>query len=201
VTGVGVRVRGLLGGVAVTAACLIPAAPASADVITPPGACVASGVWQNAGLNEESVKHQTSDVIEVPRKDTVAWKGNIKGYALGTAGPQRTISGEIQLDLPIKEVTIDSWGGDSVRYANEGEHTYNLPSVLIGIEMRLHGEHRENNVVVCSGEVNVKVAGSIWSNPLTFADLGLLVISAAILYFAGKPVFKKNWAYEDANPG
>ncbi|MDQ1423938.1 MAG: hypothetical protein QOD72_1436, partial [Acidimicrobiaceae bacterium] len=53
----GVRVRGLLGGVAVTAACLIPAAPASADVITPPGACVASGVWQNAGLNEESVKH------------------------------------------------------------------------------------------------------------------------------------------------
>ncbi len=194
-------VRLLLGGVAVTAACLVPAAPARADVVTPPGQCVASGVWQKAGLVEASGDHETSDVIEVPRADTVAWKGNIKGYELGAAGPRRAIEGEVELDLPIGAATIDSWGGDSERYANEGVHSYDLPSVLIGIEMRLHGEHRENGVVVCSGEVNVKIAGSIWSNPLAFADLGLLVISAGMLFFAGRPVFKKVWAYEDVNPG
>jgi hypothetical protein len=67
--------------------------------------------------------------------------------------------------------------------------------------MRLHGEHRENNVVVCSGAVKVKIAGSVWSNPLSYAAIGLLVISAGMLFFAGKPVVTKIWAYEDANPG
>ena len=197
----GVGLRGVFGGVAVTAAFLLMAAPARADVITPPGECVASGVWQNAGLDENSVDHETTDVIEVPASDTVAWEGNQKGYALGDTGPRRAIGGEVKLDLPIGDATIDSWSGDSVRYANEGEHSYDLPSVLIGIEMRLHGEHRENNVVVCSGEVGVMIIGSVWSNPLSYGGIGLLVISAGMLFFAGRPVFRKIWAYEDANPG
>jgi hypothetical protein len=201
VTDVGVGFRGLLGGVAVMAAFLIPAAPVHADVVTPPGQCVASGVWQKAGLDETSEEHQTSDVIEIPASDTVAWKGNEKGYAVGDTGPARAIGGEVKLDLPIGDATIDSWSGNSVRYANEGEHSYDLPSVLIGIEMRLHGEHRENNVVVCSGEVNVKIIGSVWSNPLSYGAIGLLVISAGMLFFAGKPVVTKIWAYEDVNPG
>jgi hypothetical protein len=131
----------------------------------------------------------------------VAWQGNEKGYALGDTGPRRKIGGEVKLDLPIGDATIDSWGGDSERYANEGEYSYDLPSVLIGIEMRLHGEHRENDVVVCSGEVNVKIIGSVWSNPLSYAAIGVLVLSAGMLFFAGRPVFRKIWAYEDVNPG
>src|SRR5579864_4492284 len=124
---------------------------AYADVITPTGACVASGHWVNSGQTETSTAHSSSDVIKIPRKDTVQWAGNIKGYALGAVGPRRAIKGDVQLDLPIGSVTIDSWGKTSVRYANTGAHKYNLPSFLSGIEMRLHGQHSENGKVVCSG--------------------------------------------------
>jgi hypothetical protein len=206
VTGVRVGVKstgllGLLGVVAMATALLGPAGPAGADVVKPPGECVASGHWQTAGFDEASGDHDPSDVIDIPRSDTVAWQGNIKGYALGATGPSRSIDGDVKLDLPIGSATIDSWSGDSVRYANEGEHSYDLPSVLTGIKMKLRGEHRENDAVVCSGSVYVKIAGSVWSNPLSYAAIGLLVISAVMLFFAGKPVFKKFWAYEDANPG
>jgi hypothetical protein len=204
VTGVGVGIRsllGLLGGVAATAVFLIPATPAGADVVTPPGACSGSGHWNDANFTEDSANHVPSDVIEVPASDTVAWSGKIGDHALGDTGPERNISGEVKLDLPIGDATIDSWGGSSVRYANEGEHSYDLPSVLIGIEMKLHGEHRENGAVVCSGSVFVKVTGSVWSNPLVYGALGLLVISGGMLFFAGRPVFTKIQAYEDENPG
>jgi hypothetical protein len=198
----GVRgVLGLLGGVAATAVFLVPAAPAGADVIAPPGACSASGHWSEANLTEESADHVPSDVIEIPASDSVTWSGKIGDHAIGDTGPRRDIAGDVELDLPIGDATIDSWDGSSVRYANEGEHSYDLPSVLIGIEMKLHGEHRENNAVVCSGSVFVKIAGSIWSNPLVYGDLGLLVISGGMLFFAGRPVLKKIWAYEDENPG
>jgi hypothetical protein len=174
---------------------------AHADVVTPPGECVGTGAWQTAGLVESSSTHVPSDVISVPRADTVRWAGNIKGYQLGASGPGRAISGEVQLDLPIGTATIDSWGGTSVRYANAGEHAYDLPSFLVGVKMRLHGEHRENGVVRCSGSVYVKVAGSAWSNPLSYGSLGVLAISAGVLLFAGRPVFRKQWAFEDRNPG
>jgi len=189
---------------AVSAALLLTvaicAAPgtAHADVITPAGACVGSGHWVKSGQTERSTAHQPSDVITVPRTDTVQWAGNIKGFALGAVGPRRPISGEVQLDLPIGSVTIDSWGRTSVRYANQGEHHYDLPAILSGIKMKLHGQHRESGRVVCSGSVFVKVKGS---NPLVFGALGLLVISGGMLFFAGRPVFRKLWAFEDVNPG
>ena len=89
-----------------------------------------------------------------------------------------------------------------MRYANDGAHSYKLPNVLIGMEMRLHGEHRENGVVVCSGAVNVKIAGSIWSNPLSYAGIGGLVIAGGMLFVAGRPAFHKIWTYYDEpDPG
>lgn len=180
---------------------LVAPSAARADVIAPAGECVGSGQWRLAALAETSTAHVPSDVVEVPRADTVRWSGNIKGYKVGDAGARRAISGEVQLDLPVGTATIDSWSGSSVRYANEGEHAYDLPSVLVGVTMRLHGEHRENGTVRCSGSVYVKVAGSVWSNPLSYGSLGLLAISGGALVFAGRPVFRKKWAYEDRNPG
>jgi hypothetical protein len=182
-------------------ALLVAPAAAGADVVSPAGACVGSGTWRTAGLSETSTAHVPSDVVAVPRADTVRWSGNVKGYALGSTGARRAISGEVQLDLPVGTATIDSWGGSSVRYANEGEHVYDLPSVLVGIKMRLHGEHRENGAVVCGGSVYVKVTGSVWSNPLSYGSLGVLAISGGVLVFAGRPVFRKKSAYEDVNPG
>jgi len=179
-------------------AVLLSAPAAGADVVTPPGACVGSGAWQRSGQQETSTDHDPSDVIEVPRSDTVRWAGNVKGFALGAEGPRRDISGEVQLDLPIGSVTIDDWGGSSVRYANEGEHEYDLPNVLAGIKMKLHGEHRENGKVVCAGSVFVKIDGT---SPLLIVAVGLGVVALLLLFVAGRPVFKKLWAYEDVNPG
>lgn len=194
-------IRAVGGALAVIVAMVLSARAASADIVTPAGECVGSGRWQAAGLAESSRNHVPADVLKVPQADVVAWSGNEKGYQLGASGPRRAISGEVQLDLPIGTATIDSWGGTSVRYANQGEHAYHLPNVLVGVKMRLHGEHRENGVVRCAGSVYVQVSGSVWSNPLAYGSLGLLTISAGLLVFAGRPVFRKRWAFEDVNPG
>ena len=188
------------------AACLLvgwcaTASTAGADVVAPAGACVGTGVWATAGISESSTAHQPNDVIKVPRSDTVKWAGNEKGYALGSTGPKRKIDGAVQLDLPIGTADIDTWGKSSVRYANEGEHSYDLPKVLVGVKMKLSGFHKENGKVVCSGSVYVKVAGKPLDNPLAWVAIGGLVISGGLLLFAGKPVFKKIYAYEDSNPG
>lgn len=176
-------------------------ASAGADVVSPAGACVGSGKWQRAGLSETSTAHQPSDVIDVPQADTVEWAGNIKGFAVGTLGPRRNTSGSVQLDLPFTSVTIDKWGGSSVRYANAGTHKYDLPSVLVGIKMKLHGQDIENGSVLCAGSVFVRVKGKAFSNPLLWVALGLMVVSGGVLLVAGRPVFSKIWAFEDVNPG
>lgn len=194
-------IRSVVGLLVVLGAAFVAPGGAHADVITPAGECVGSARWQAAGLVESSTAHVPSDVVAVPQADTVHWSGNVKGYQLGAAGPRRTIAGEVQLDLPIGAATIDSWGGSSVRYANEGEHAYHLPSVLVGVKMRLHGQHSENGVLRCSGSVYLKVSGSVWSNPLAFGSLGVLALSAGMLVFAGRPVFRKQRAFEDVNPG
>lgn len=175
------------------------AAPAGADIVSPAAACVGSGMWQGGGISETSTAHTPADVIVVPRTDTVAWAGNQKGYALGAEGPRRDISGAVQLQLPLGTATIDTWSGSSIRYANEGQHTYDLPSVLAGIKMKLRGFHAENGAQVCGGSVYVKIAGS---GPLKPIGLAGLVLSGGLLLFAGKPVFRKSKAaFEDVNEG
>ena len=190
--------QGLLAAVVIAAGMGIAPASAGADVTTPPGECVATGHWLNSGQTESSTAHNPSDVIKIPAKDTVQWAGNIKGYALGSQGPRRQISGSVELDLPIGSATIDSWGKSSVRYANTGRHKYDLPSLLKGIKMKLHGHHSENGKLVCSGSVYMEISGT---SPLVWGGVGLLVISGGMLFFAGRPVFRKLWAFEDVNPG
>jgi hypothetical protein len=185
----------------------LPASSAHADVITPPAACAASGRWQSAGLDYTSTQFKSTDVVEVPQKDTVLWNGNQAGYKVGEDGPERPIEGEVQVDTPVGTATIDDWGKDpkvkktSTTYANEGEHSYDLPSVLIGIKMKLHGEHRENGKVTCAGSVYVQVKGSAVSNPLTAAAAIGLVVSGGALLLAGRPVFNKKWARTDTPEG
>ena len=124
---------------------------------------------QESGQDEDSDEHDQNDVITVPAADTVEWFGNQDDLPLGSEGPEREIEGEVEIDLPLGTAAIDDWGpNDSIRYANEGEEDYDLPSVLIGVEMLLHGEHREDGEVVCSGEVIVKVEGDATDNPLLY---------------------------------
>ncbi|MGQ0832553.1 MAG: hypothetical protein ACT4OV_12840 [Microthrixaceae bacterium] len=185
---------------------LMVAAPVAADVVDPSGACSASGHWQDEGVDRASGDYDSSDLIKVPQKDTVLWAGNIKGYALGDEGPRREISGEVEVDIAgVGSVTIDDWGNSSVRYANEGEHSYDVPDVLLNVKMRLHGEHREapegsaSFTRVCGGSVYVQVTGGTFSNPLSIAALVGMLASGAGLASAG--VVRKRWAFEDINPG
>lgn len=169
-------------GVALLSFAAAGSVPAGADIVSPPGACVGSATWSD-GTTETSTDHRPSDVIVVPRADTVSWTGS-QGAA-GADGPRRDISGKVTLDLPVGTVTIDDWSGSSVRYANQGQHDYDLPSILAGVKMKLAGVHAENGTTTCQGSVYVEVAGG---GPLKPLALGGLVLSGVALAFAGKPV-------------
>lgn len=183
-------------------AVLLFARPVGADAVTPPGSCVGSGTWEQAGFSETSTNRESSDTFTVPLKDTVKWSGNEKGFALGSTGARRAIEGKVRLKLPIGTVTIDSWGGDSARYANQGEHVYDLPSIVTGVKMKLSGYHKDAGHLTCSGSVYVKVKGSATSNPLLWVCLGGMVITGLGLFYSGRPVVRKVApAFEDINPG
>ncbi|MEQ1786668.1 MAG: hypothetical protein ABL966_06420 [Acidimicrobiales bacterium] len=185
---------------------VLGALPAAADVVDPTGACGASGEWEAEGVTRASPDFVPDDIIEIPQEDTVRWSGNIAGNELGAEGPRREISGEVDVDIAgIGSATIDDWAGSSVRYANEGEHTYDIPDVLVNVKMRLHGEHREapegsgNFTRVCGGSVYLQVKGDTFGNPLAIAALVGMVASGAGLASAG--VVRKKWAFEDQNKG
>src|SRR3954466_10949685 len=163
---------------------LLFSAPTRSNVVTPPGACIGTGTWLGSGQTESSAAHVPSDVVEIPAKDTVKYEGRIAGAP--AVGPERPISGFIKLALPIGDLTIDSWGGTSKKYANSGQKAYDIPSAFKGIKLKLSGEHRDNGKLTCSGSVYLKVKGSGVSSPLGIASIGLFVISGGALVFAGR---------------
>jgi hypothetical protein len=179
---------------------LFPGAMAAANVITPPAACTATGHWLSAGFTKSSTQYVPSDIVKIPQKDKVDWIGHEDGKPIGYFGPPRPIDGAVQVTVPFGiSVTVWHWGGHkSPRYSNEGQESYNVPSILIGIPMKLSGYEKDNGVTVCSGSVYVEVTGSRIKNPLGWAGLAGIVIFGAGLLAAG---FKKTRpAYDDLNP-
>ena len=164
------------------------ATPAGADVVDPPGACFGSGTWSRAGLDETTEEHDPSDVIVIPRQDDVAWTGSLEGFAPGDVGEERPISGEIVLDLPLTSVTLGDWGSDSELYGDAGTYDYKLPSVLVGVEMLLHGVHNERGEEVCRGEVILRIDGDAFDNPLSFVAIAGAAVSLVVLVLAGRSV-------------
>ena len=186
--------------VAVGVGFVVPAAVASADVVTPANTCTASGQWVQGGFTKNSTDLVPNDVVLVPQKDTVNWQGHEFGKPIGYVGPARPIDGAIQLHVPFGiNVTIWHWGGDkSQRYSNEGQEAYNVPSLLIGVKLKLSGYENESGKRVCTGSVYVEVAGSKAKNPIGWAGIGGSVIFAAGMIAAG---FRKTRpAYDDINP-
>jgi hypothetical protein len=162
---------------------------ASADVITPKGDCGASGKWTRAKFTERSAKHVPDDVITIPRRDVVVWRGNVRGGDLVKPGERRDISGSLVLDLPLgQSVTVEDWDGSTVLTAKRNRRGYNLPVFFTGVKMKLHGHHDENGKRICSGSVYLKVDGSATSNPLTWAGVAGIVLSGGVLVFAGRRV-------------
>ena len=189
-----------VGALVVGAAVVLPVAVGSADVVTPAGACTATGHWVHAAFMRSSTQYQPNDVVLVPQKDTVNWEGHQFGKPIGYFGPPRPIDGAVQVAIPFGiKVTIWHWGGDkSPRYSNEGQESYNVPSALIGVKLKLSGFQSDNGRQVCSGSVYVEVTGSKTNNPIGWAGIGGSALFAAGLLAAG---FRKTrLAYDDINP-
>ena len=194
-------VGALLFAVTLLAAFLaFPAALASADVVTPPGACTASGQWVNAGFTKSSTDYSSNDVVLVPQKDTVNWEGHELGKPVGYVGPARPIDGKIQVTLPFGiGVTVWHWSGSaSVRYSNKGQERYNVPSALIGVKLKLSGFENDSAKTVCSGSVYVEVSGGKFKNPIGWAGIAGSVVFLAGMLAAG--FAKTRAAYDDINP-
>jgi hypothetical protein len=191
----------VFGAIVLGGACLLPAAVASADVVTPPGACTASGQWQTAGLNDVSTDFEPSSVIKVPQRDRVSWQGHEHGEPLGYFGATRPIDGALKISLPygLPDVTIWHWGGhDSARYSNAGQKSYHLPAALIGIKLKLSGFEKDSGTLVCSGSVYVEVTGSKTKNPIGWVAIGGALVTLLLTVTAG---FRKSrFAYDDLNP-
>jgi hypothetical protein len=168
------------------------ATPAGADVVVPKGACHGEGKWQKAGLNEASADHVPSDVIKVPRKDTVAWTGGIGTAEPGATIADRPIKGSVQIQLPppVGWVTIDDWGKHTTAAANSGTHSYDFPNVLVGVKMKLQGSHYDNGNLTCKGSVFVQIEGG--SNPLKMAGLIGMILFGLLLLYSGRPKFTKD---------
>ncbi|HYA67679.1 MAG TPA: hypothetical protein VED63_03005 [Acidimicrobiales bacterium] len=190
-----------LGALLLGAMLFLPVAVASADVITPHGACTATGTWATAGVTYGSTQFVPSSVVTVPQKDKVNWQGHEHGEPIGYFGPSRPIDGAVQVSLPygIPAITVWHWGGDkSPRYSNEGQESYNVPSALIGIKMQLSGYEKDSGVLVCSGSVYVEVVGSKTKNPIGWAAIAGIIITLALMLLAGFQ--KTRAAYDDLNP-
>jgi hypothetical protein len=147
--------------------------PASADVVSPPGGCSAIGDFTHAKLTVHSSAYVPSDVIVVPQVDVVQWSGHEHDKPIGYVGPKRPIAGAVRLVLPGSfDVSIWRWAeAESTRYSNAGAESYRLPSILIGVKLKVNGFEEDAGRTVCSGSVFVEVAGSVFANPLGWVGL------------------------------
>ena len=159
----------------------VGAAPAAAEI---DGPCTGSGDFEDGTKDAGpfTVDGDTSDVVEVPLKDTVHWQGAID------ASGERDFSGSIEVDLPwpLGAATIDTWDGSTEETGNDGDKSYDLPSAIPrGVEFEVSGQHSEDGSVVCSGTVKVKVEGGAFDSPVAPVALGGTVISGIGLALAG----------------
>jgi len=178
--------RWLAGGALGAAVALVPAAPAQADLILPPGACVGTAAWQGGGPNIVSTERNPDDVIEIPRKATVNWSGRVVGPQAGT---ERPIDGEVFIDLPplLGGITLGQWNGRGSNVEKSGVYDYDLPSIIpAGVVFTVVGEHAENGKVHCDGEADLMIKGGPFDSPLIWVALVGLLLSGVMTALAGK---------------
>jgi hypothetical protein len=170
-----------------TGLAVAPAGPAGADVVTPPGGCRGVGFWVGGDFQELTGDHETDDVIEIPIEDVVRWQGKVGDATREDTTDRRPVDGSVVLELPLGQSrVVNDWGGTSVKEVAQGRHKYDLPFVFKGVKMKLSGHHDDNGERICSGSVYVQVEGSALSNPLTWAGIVGLAVSALGLVWAGR---------------
>ena len=180
---------------------VIAAVPAGADVVDPRGA-VQRG--RARGRRRASPGRPTDfnsdDVIEIPQQDTVLWGGGVGDAELGDEVERREISGEVEVDIAgIGSATSTTGAAAACGRPTRASTSTTSPTCLLNVKMRLHGEHREGGVKVCSGSVYLQVKAGRFENPLAIAALIGMLATGGGLASAG--VVRKKWAFEDINRG
>ncbi len=151
---------------AVITTVVLAAPPAGADVV---GGCAGRATFETgtAARGPFTVDPEalgSSQVVEVPIADTVAWEGALTGLAppgsphaaaslAQLAVAPRPIAGEVVVDLPwpLGRMVVGDWNSEADGIANTGEERYDLPSLVPrGVVFKVSGEHRENGSVFCS---------------------------------------------------
>ena len=142
-----------------------------------------------SGTINGTTYNATQTFVVIPRKGDVHWSGAIQN-ASGT----RDIEGKVYLKFPPPfgkiVVANGDWNGPSSRNANSGKYHYDLPSVLVGPKFTLYGHHAERGNVVCTGTIDVRLAGSRLKNPALLASLVLTVLAVVnlALVMRAKPI-------------
>jgi hypothetical protein len=157
----------------------VPVLFASSASGTISGPCTASGTIN--GVTYDA----TQPSVVIPRKGDVNWTGAIQN-ASGT----RNIEGKVYLKFPPPfgkiVVANGDWNGSSSRNANSGKYHYDLPSALVGPKFTLYGHHAERGSVVCTGTIQVRLAGSRLKNPALLASLVLTVLAVVNMAFVAR---------------
>jgi hypothetical protein len=181
------RVPGLAAAVVLAAGVLlVPASPAAAELVDPPGSCVGTGAWQDAGFSVDSSVANPADIIEIPRADAVSWTGQVNGPQ---EGDPRPIAGSISLKLPppLGFVTFRSWEGTGITVTSAGTETYDLSEqVPAGVVFQLRGEHQEGGAVFCSGSAQLRIAGGPFDTIWVWIALAGTVLMGLLLLLTGR---------------
>jgi hypothetical protein len=155
--------------VALAIVTLVPALTATAAHAALTGPCTGTGRILGVTYNPK-----IQDSVVIPRAGEVHWRGTVTDGA-----GQRPINGAVKVKLPwpINQITLNgNWGKTSNKYANSGIYNYDLPQVLVGPKFTVFGSHKEK-AIVCTGTIDVQLAGSKWKNPALIASLLFTVLA------------------------
>lgn len=119
-----------------------------------------------------------SQVVAVPRSDTVKWSGSTPAQSGDYKGSIRA-----ELPFPFGSVEIDSWEGQIRTNSNSGIRDFDLPSFVPGgTEFVLSAEHTDSSGT-CAGKVTMALEGGPFGSFITW--LALVVTIALIILFGG----------------
>jgi hypothetical protein len=187
--------KGVAAAVAIGGVVALFAAPAWADVTTPPGRCQGTATFtkglQDTGPFVVDSKTLAPDTVtKIPLSDDVQWTAGLNGV-----DPKaRPVSGHVAIDLPwpFGTVAINSWDDTTTKTENSGTQSYDLPSAVPrGVVFEVQGEHREGATVYCSGTAKVEIEGSAFSTPLAFVSLAGLAASGVGVAMAGRSRYRR----------
>lgn len=172
--------------IAFAAAALVISAPTPAGAQSV-GSCSGSATIEDSSGGPPVTVDLAEPVgtIVIPRAGTVVWQG-------GVPGPPGDYSGSVSVALPAPfgGVTVQNWGGTTETTSNNGDYSYDIPSIVpAGSTITVKATHTDANGS-CSGSFDLTIAGSTIASPLAWGSLVLTVLAGGGLAALLAPLVK-----------